>query len=345
MSGDTAPSAANEADAGDVAAGELDAPPQLIVAGNASVDLLLGPLAPWPTPGTETLVEGSHWRVGGALGNTALALAQLGVAARLVWDVGDDMLGRWLRERMAAAGDAPRVQEGATSLTVALNHPDGERTFVSHLGHLARSESDALAAAIEVAHEGDLLFVGGSFLLPRWRPALPALFAKAQQRGVVTALDTGWPTEGWSAAVRAELDATLAYVDLFLPNLDEARGLLDEPQADARRALARLAERVAGTTVLKLGAEGAALLEAGGVVTEPAPTVRVHDTVGAGDTFNALLLAGVRDGMRLRSALRCAVRATSEALASSSRRLPPWTTLRATSETTSASAPVLETAR
>ena len=326
-------------------AGETDAPPRLIVAGNASVDLLLGPLTPWPTPGTEVVVDRSAWRVGGALGNTALALAQLGVGARLVWDVGDDMLGRWLSERMAHAGDRPRVLDVATSLTVALNHPDGERTFVSHLGHLARSESDALAAAIEVARAGDLLFVGGSFLLPRWRPELPALFARAQRRGVLTALDTGWPTEGWSADVRAQVDATLAHVDLFLPNLDEARGLLNAPDADACAALARLAERVAGTTVLKLGAEGAALAEDGGVFTEPAPTVRVHDTVGAGDTFNALFLVGVHDGMRVRSALRRAVRATSNALASAPRRLPSWATLRTHADDRFDSTSMLEAAR
>jgi len=318
VSGDIAPADPNE----------LDAPPRLVVAGNASVDLLLGPLTPWPTPGTETLVERSAWRVGGALGNTAMALAHLGVPARLVWDVGDDMLGRWLSDRMAAAGDPPRRLDGATSLTVALNHPDGERTFVSHLGHLAHSDPGPLAAAIEDARPGDLLLVGGSFLLPRWRAALPQLFARARQRGVRTALDTGWPTEGWSADVRAELTATLAHVDLFLPNLDEARGLLDAPHADIGTALAHLAERVAGHSVVKLGAHGAALLDAGEHVTERAPAVRVTDTVGAGDTFNALLLSALRDGLGVRSALRCAVHGTSHALASAARRLPRWPALR-----------------
>ena len=305
------------------------AAPRLIVAGNASVDLLLGPLTPWPTPGTEVVVERSSWRVGGALGNTALALAQLGVEARLVWDVGDDMLGRWLSDRMARTGAAPRVLDGATSLTVALNHPDGERTFVSHLGHLAQSDPGPLAAAVDEARAGDLLLVGGSFLLPRWRPALPELFARARRRGVRTALDTGWPTQGWSDAVRDELGATLAQVDLFLPNLDEACGLLDMPRIDAATALGALAERVAGRTVLKLGADGAALLDAGEPVTERAPTVRVRDTVGAGDTFNALLLSGLRDGLSDRSALRCAVRGTSRALASAPRALPRWSALRA----------------
>ena len=305
-----------------------DARPRLIVAGNVSVDLLLGPLTPWPTPGTEVLVERSSWRVGGALGNTALALADLGTPAHLVWDAGGDMLGRWLAERLAVAGDPPRVLDAATSLTVALNHPDGERTFLSHLGHLERSDPTSLAAAIAATRPGDLLLVGGSFLLPRWRPTLPDLFARARERGVRTALDTGWPTDGWDGEVRSELYATLTHVDLFLPNLVEARGLLNAPRADARTALIGLRDHVAGHTVLKLGSDGAALLDADTVVTESAPAVRVLDTVGAGDTFNALLLSALRDGSSDLSALRCAVHGTSRALARAPRRLPPWASLR-----------------
>jgi sugar/nucleoside kinase (ribokinase family) len=48
---------------------------------------------------------------------------------------------------------------------------------------------------------------------------------------VRTLLDTGWPSAGWTDALRAELRSTLTHVDVFLPNLDEARGLLALPDA------------------------------------------------------------------------------------------------------------------
>lgn len=300
----------------------------LVVAGNASVDLLLGPLAPWPRAGTEVLVEDAAWRVGGALGNTALALAGLGVPTRLVWDVGDDMLGDWLAARIEGAGGPPRRLAAPTSLTVALNHPDGERTFVSHLGHLGLSEPDALARAIDAAAPGDLLLVGGSFLLPRWRPALPALLARARTRGVLTLLDTGWPSEGWSETVRAELRATLAHVDVFLPNLDEARGLLAAPEATPSQALASLDGLVAGRTVLKLGPDGAALIADGEPLIAPAPAVEVADTVGAGDTFNAAVLCALRDALAWREAVALAVEVASSVVASKPRRYPGWSSLR-----------------
>ena len=302
--------------------------PELIVAGNASVDLLLGPLTPWPRPGTEVLVENAAWRVGGALGNTALALAGLGVPARLVWDVGDDMLGDWLAAQVTSAGAPPRRLAAPTSLTVALNHPDGERTFVSHLGHLGVCDPDSVARAIETVARGDLLLVGGSFLLPRWRPALPALLARARARGVLTLLDTGWPSEGWSEAVRAELRATLAHVDVFLPNLDEARGLLAAPGATPAEAVDRLGGLVAGRTVLKLGPDGAAYRDGTAVAVATAPAVSVADTVGAGDTFNAALLCALRDAVAWPEAVALSVAVASSVVASKPRRYPRWSSLR-----------------
>jgi sugar/nucleoside kinase (ribokinase family) len=303
--------------------------PGLIVAGNASIDLLLGPVAPWPTVGTEALVDGIAWRLGGALGNTALALHGLGVHAELVWDVGDDEAGQGLAALLKASFEPPRVQRAPTSVTVALTHPSGERTFVSHLGHLAVSEPDALAVAIEAAAPGDLLLVGGTFLLPRWRPALPALFARARERGVVTALDTGWPSQGWTEAVRSELFATLAHVDLFLPHLDEVRGLLGGDDLAPDAALRALAPRVAGRVVVELGPAGAGYLDGGRFAVAPAPPIEVADTVGAGDTFNAALLAGMRDGLPWDTAVTAAVDVASQAVASSPRRYPAWAEVRA----------------
>lgn len=297
--------------------------PRLIVAGNANVDLLLGPVAPWPRPGTETLVDQIAWRVGGALGNTALALAGMGVPARLVWDVGDDPMGAWLRAELARAGDAPATVAAPTSVTVALTHPDGERTFVSHLGHLAVSTPAALTTAVEEAAPDDVVFVGGSFLLPRWRPALAAVFERARARGVRTALDTGWPPTGWDAPTRGELRAVLAHVDLFLPNLDEARGLLDAPEANADELVQRLDALAAGRCVIKLGAEGAAWHDAG-PRRVAAPSVAVVDTVGAGDTFNAALLAGWRDHLGWADAVGAAVEAASLAVSTTPRRYPTW---------------------
>ena len=78
-------------------------------------------------------------------------------------------------------------------------------------------------------------------------------------------------------------------VDVLLPNLEEARRLSGAD--DAAGAAAALAERVP-TVAIKLGAEGAIAVSGGETVTARAPAVDVVDTTGAGDSFNAGLIAG-----------------------------------------------------
>ncbi len=307
--------------------------PRILVVGNANVDVLLGDVAPWPRTGTELMVDRYELRVGGAAGNTGLALAALGVkggeASEVIASVGSDALGGWLEDELKGAARLTRVP-GSTALTVGLTHPDGQRTFVSHLGHLAQLPLERLDTALQGARPGDLLLLCGYFLLPQLREMAPRLLQAARARGIVTTLDTGWPTEGWTEAVRDELLGLLPHLDVFLPNREEllgVAGLADgggyDPAA-VDEALARLHERGAGQVVVKLGPSGALFADEDERHLQPAPDVEVQDTVGAGDTFNAALLAAVQRGMSWPRALAPAVRAASLAIASAPRRYPSW---------------------
>ena len=82
----------------------------LAVIGNVNVDLIMGPAAPWPQPGTEIIVDHDELRVGGSAGNAALAWMALGMRAVFlpdayrvleqgeVWNLGGAAiaLGIWL---------------------------------------------------------------------------------------------------------------------------------------------------------------------------------------------------------------------------------------------------------
>ncbi len=311
-------------------------PPRVIVVGNANVDVLMGPLTPWPTPGTEVVTDRYELRVGGAAGNTGLALAALAGANapeeqpfEVVGSVGDDALGRWLEGQLEGVMELGRVPE-STALTVGLNHPDGQRTFVSYLGHLETLPVERIEATLEAAEAGDLLLLCGYFLLPQLRELAPSWLARARERGVVTTLDTGWPSEGWSGQVRAELSALLPHLSAFLPNREELLGMMDLPDRGryepdtTLEALQRLADAGCGEAVVKLGADGALHFGPDGHATCAAPEVTVQDTVGAGDTFNAALLTAVQRGATFRTGMQAAVRAASLAVASSPRRYPTW---------------------
>lgn len=271
--------------------------------GGVNVDVLLGKVAPWPQVGTEIALDQYALRVGGALGNTALALAALGAEAEFFANVGSDALG-------------------ATALTVGLSHPSGQRTFFTHLGHLERFEVRPLQEAVSWVEAGSLLMVSGYFLLPGLRACAAELMAEARARGVVTLLDTGWPTEGWTDAVKAELQALLAHCDFFLPNLEEVEALTE--RRDVATGLEALDASCAGRTVVKLGPGGASYRHEGARVTVPALAVKVEDTVGAGDAFNAGFLAALQRGASWQEATTWAVHIASFAVASRPRRYPSW---------------------
>ncbi len=313
---------------------------RILVIGNANVDVLMGPVAPWPKTGTETVVDRYELRVGGAAGNTGLALAALGggagAAFELIGTVGDDALGRWLEQELEDVMRLTRVS-ASTALTVGLNHPDGQRTFVSHLGHLEELPVERIERALESSRPGDLLLLCGYFLLPQLRELAPELLAEAQRHGVITTLDTGWPTDGWTPEVRAELQGLLPSLDVFLPNREELLGVVglddrgDYCPETTTAALERLMQSGCRSAVVKLGPSGALYVGPEGEHRCPAPAVAVVDTVGAGDTFNAALLTAVQRGASWREALAPAVSAASLAIASSPRRYPSWDELLAPS--------------
>jgi sugar/nucleoside kinase (ribokinase family) len=290
------------------------------VAGNVNVDLILGPVAPWPRVGTETVLPHYELRVGGQAGNTALALAALGVRHRVIATMGDDALGQWLRTTFGTEAAAwPRVPSPAT-VTVGLLHPGGERTFFTNTGHLATfAPEDVLAQLPTGATAGDVVLLCGVFLSPALVAGGRELCAELERRGFALALDVGWPDQGWQA-VRGTVETWLPYIDHVLFNELETLAVADATtlaQADAwfDRRLAPGATRV-----VKRGPDGADAHRDGHAIHRAAPVVTVVDTVGAGDTFNAGYLAGVVAGERPERCLELGIHVASSAISTSPRR-------------------------
>ena len=104
--------------------------------------------------------------------------------------------------------------------------------------------------------------------------------------GISTSLDPQWDPAGkWEF-----MSQWLPLLTWFFPNADEARSITRRDSAE--RACLALAARTR-CPVLKAGKEGALLCADGGVRTVPTPSVKVVDTTGAGDSFDAGFLFAV----------------------------------------------------
>lgn len=302
--------------------------PVLYIAGNYNIDLIMGTLGQWPAPGTEVMLEHSALRPGGSAGNCALAAAAMQIPHCTVGCQGDDAFTAWLAAQFPGSAERWPQYACETSLTVAVTHPDKERSFLSNYGHITRlSADDVLAQLPPQATPGDIVLLCGTFLCTTLLADYPRLLAALHGRGFQVAVDTGWPPHNWDSALRETTYRWLADCDWLLLNEVETLGLADmtELPAAAQALAGRLSGR--GGCIVKCGADGAWWWTATHGHHAPVKTVAVIDTIGAGDSFNAGFLAGLLSAKPPAQALRWGNAVAACAISSSPRQYPDWQTL------------------
>ena len=291
--------------------------PHIAVIGNVNVDMILGPQAPWPMPGTEVVLPDYELRIGGSAGNAALALHALGVRYRLLANTGDDVLGHWLQSGFGEAATHWRRTSRPTTVSVGITHPNGERTFFTNSGHLdVFAPDDVLPHLDHSAPAGSLALVAGTFLSPPMVEGLPALLETLAIANYRVALDTGWPPGGRTECVRRNLAEWLARTDLLLLNEVEALGFANT--GNLTEAVVRIRALMAqqdATLVVKQGKDGASAWRGGDTAHALSPPTLVADSIGAGDIFNAGYLAAELAGNSLQNTLRAAVEFASRVIA------------------------------
>jgi sugar/nucleoside kinase (ribokinase family) len=268
------------------------------VIGCVQADVLMSPVTQLPPAGGTQLTEQMSVRVGGAGANAALALAETGMQVRLMGCIGDDQLGRWMRDELAPAGLADELLVTGklpSGLTVALESPQRDRTFLTYLGVNADWEPAMLPAD---ALDCDNLLLCDYFVAPGMQgEAARGLLETARENDARTFFDTSWDPDGFAMATRAEVLGLLAAVDVFLPNEAEACALAGVDSGSALEAARVLRADCRGWVVVKLGAQGClAVGPDGAELTAQAPSVSVADTTGAGDAFNAGLVSALDGG-------------------------------------------------
>jgi len=241
---------------------------------------------------------------GGAGGNTAAWLARQDVDVTLIARVGADEAGRTAATELTAAGVDCHFAIDPTLPTccvVVLVAPDGDRTMLADRGaNAAFCPADVLLPRVfGPAH----LHLSGYVLLDEGsRPAGLAALALAKNAGWTTSVDP--QAANHIPAVGAEnFLSWIIGVDLLLPNDSELAAL-----GGVDAAL----ESVAAVVVTH-GQQGASWYSGSTTATAPAPQVHQSDSTGAGDAFNAGLLASWLVNLDPVTALRAGVTAGSAA--------------------------------
>ncbi len=272
----------------------------IVVLGDANPDLVLSGDEVEPAFGqAERLVEGAQLVIGGSGAIFACGAARLGLRVALAAVVGDDIFGRFMCAELQARGvDTSAVTvlpDRPSGLTVVLSGRDDRAmlTFPGTIGDLRRSLIDA-----DLLRRTRHLHVSSYFLHRSLAPELPELLQEARARQVTTSIDPNWDPSGlWDDG----LLALLPQVDVFLPNEIEAVSLARI--SSLAEAVARFRSAGAGTVVVKTAAHGAIGTQAGELVEVPARSLRVVDSTGAGDSFDAGFVAAYLHGESLQRCL------------------------------------------
>ena len=249
----------------------------------------------------DSVPDGLH--LGGAPYNVAYHLARLGRPARLASRVGDDVLGREARRRVAAGGvDASLVQtDGALPTGFVSVSLDAEGTPAYDIVGPAAWDALALGPDLEAAAGASAAVVFGS-LAQR----------DARSRRTIRALVAAAPLAVFDVNLRppfvdaGRVEASLHASDLVKLSGDELRqlgrwfGLPDAPRAAAEALGERFGCRAVCVT---RGADGAGFWCGGRWADHAGYPVAVRDTVGAGDAFLAGLLWAWLDGQDAAAAL------------------------------------------
>ncbi|MCF1709864.1 5-dehydro-2-deoxygluconokinase [Tabrizicola sp. J26] len=257
--------------------------------------------------------------VGGSPTNMATGTARLGLKSALITRVGDEHMGRFLREELAREGvDVRGVKTDPERLTalVLLGIRDDKQFplifYRENCADMALCEDDIDEGFIAEARA--VVATGTHLSHPRTEAAVLKALTLARKHGAETALDIDYRPNLWglsghgdgenrfieSAAVTAKLQKTLHLFDLIVGTEEEfhiAGGTTDTIAAlSAVRALSK------ATLVCKRGPMGAAAFT--GAIPDsldqgeagPGFPIEVFNVLGAGDGFMSGLIKGWLDG-------------------------------------------------
>ncbi|MEO1109372.1 MAG: carbohydrate kinase [Pseudomonadota bacterium] len=272
----------------------------IVCCGEALIDMI-----------TEPTVSGAQGYVphsGGAIFNTAIALGRLGAPVGMLTGLSSDMFGEQLAETLKASHvDTSHVITSDRPTTLA---------FVKLVdGHASYNFVDENTAGRMLQPEDmpnqlpaiSTLYLGGISLA--CEPCADAYAALLSHHGTDRAvmldpnIRPGFIQD--QTRYRTRLNAMIAQTDILKVSDEDLDWIIPGPETHSEK-VPLLQQAGPSVVIVTRGSQGASgYLRDGSETTIPVKAVQVVDTVGAGDTFNAGVLAELhRSGYLTKPGLR-----------------------------------------
>lgn len=253
--------------------------------------------------------------VGGCPANIAVGTARLGLKSALVTRVGNEQMGRFIREQLAREGvDVSGIAtdpERLTALVLLSVEDEGVSPMIFYrtdCADMALDESNIDEALI--ASSRAIVVTGTHFSKPHSEAAQKKAIRLAKAHGALVAFDIDYRPNLWGLAgheagfsryvasdiVSQTYQSVLPDCDLIVGTEEEV--LIASGEADLLSALRTIRRLSSGTIVLKRGPMGCIVYDGAipddlehGIVGKGFP-IEVYNVLGAGDAFMSGWLRG-----------------------------------------------------
>ena len=234
---------------------------------------------------------------GGAVCNVLAMLAKLGKKTAYIGKVGDDFLGRHLKEVVEAVGIDTRNllldDQAHTTLAFVHTYPDGDRDFSFYrnpgadMNLRAEEVNEELIAQSRVFHFGSL-----SMTHPGVREATKKALRIAKEQGCLISYDPNLRPPLWNTLEEAkeQIAFGMTQCDILKISDNEIQWFTGEEDFDAGIRILQETYHIP-LILLSMGRDGSRAYYRG-IRVEAAPFLQKNtiETTGAGDTFCACVI-------------------------------------------------------
>jgi sugar/nucleoside kinase (ribokinase family) len=268
------------------------------------LDVLGRPVRAIPEGGNVEFIEEIRLTVAGTAGGTVVGTAKLGLKSLAVGAVGDDEKADFVLATLRKFGvDTTAMQRLVgvpTSATILNVRPNGDRPALHVRG--ASDHFDVPTSLYHQVFDARIIHLGGTGLLRRLDGERSrALLAEAKARGRIVTFDLIAATAETIGIVRP----LLPFIDYFMPSIEEAREMSGRKSPEDCASF--YLDEGAACCVLTLGGGGAFYAHRDGTqLRVPAYNVKVVDTTGCGDAFDAGFIAALHHKMDPETSVRFA---------------------------------------
>lgn len=271
----------------------------VVVFGSINIDLVVE-VPRLPSRGETVIGHRFFTAGGGKAANQAVAVAKLGIPTHLIGQIGDDKFGQILLKNLHNLG------VGTEGVVINPHTHSGVASI------LVEERGDNIIACAAGANNlvGEAELRQFQALLPQAKVALLELGIPLST--VLAAAQTAKNSNCWVILDPAPAQPNLpnelySLVDLITPNEIEASQLVGftvDGVTTARQAATFLHQMGAKNVVITLGNQGAFCSTGDENYWVKPVSVRVVDTVAAGDAFNGALAAALASGKSLKEAVQ-----------------------------------------